>query len=207
VNLDQRDRDQLCSLVLSLGPEAPTLCEGWTTLDLAAHLAVREREPLAGPGILIERFAGFTERRQEAKAENGLEAVVAELRRPPLFPWRVPKLRTLVNLNEYVIHHEDVRRANGLGPRTDRPDLDEAVWKLVQGAGKLAARRIDGAGLDVATPDGTRATLKKGDPTVTITGGPVELALYLAGRKTAAQVELDGPPAAVAAVEQARFGI
>ena len=207
MNLDQRERDELCDLVLSLGPEAPTLCEGWTTLDLAAHLAVREREPLAGPGILIERFAGFTERRQEARAANGLEAVVAELRQPPLFPWRVPKLRTLLNLNEYVIHHEDVRRANGLGPRTDRPDLDEAVWNLVQGAGKLAARRIDGGGLDVATPDGQRATLKKGEPTVTLTGRPVELALYLAGRKAAAQVELGGPPAAVAAVEQARFGI
>jgi uncharacterized protein (TIGR03085 family) len=207
VTLDQRERDELCDLMLSLGPEAPTLCEGWTTLDLAAHLAVREREPLAGPGILIERFAGFTERRQEARAAKGLDAVVAELRTPPPFPWRVPKLRTLLNLNEYVIHHEDVRRANGMGARTDRPDLEDAVWNLVQGAGKLAARRIEGAGLAIATPDGRQATLKKGEPVATLTGRPIDLALYLAGRTSAAEVSLDGPAEAVATVRSARFGL
>jgi hypothetical protein len=29
---------------------------------------------------------------------------------------------------EYFIHHEDARRANGMGPRMDRPDLDELSW-------------------------------------------------------------------------------
>jgi hypothetical protein len=29
-----------------------------------------------------------------------------------------------VNLNEYFVHHEDVRRANGLGPRVDGPRVD-----------------------------------------------------------------------------------
>ena len=43
-------------------------------------------------------------------------------------PLRRARLRTLVNLNEYVVHHEDVRRANGREPRTDRPDLQDAVW-------------------------------------------------------------------------------
>lgn len=207
MTLDQRERDELCDLFLELGPDAPTLCEGWSTLDLAAHLVIREREPLASPGILIERFAGLTARRQDAQAAKGMAACVERLRTPPLVPWRVPKLRSLLNLNEYVIHHEDVRRANGRAPRTDRPDLDEAVWKLVKASARLAARRVDGAGLDLATTTGERATVKRGDPVATLTGGPVDLALYLAGRKGAAQVSLDGPPAAVAAVEAARFGL
>jgi hypothetical protein len=43
--LDAVEREQLCDLFLELGPEAPTLCEGWATLDLAAHLVMREHDP------------------------------------------------------------------------------------------------------------------------------------------------------------------
>ena len=35
----QRERQQLADLMASVGPDAPTLCEGWTVRDLAAHLA------------------------------------------------------------------------------------------------------------------------------------------------------------------------
>ena len=49
----------------------------------------------------------------------------------PLVPWRVPVLRPLLNFNEWFVHHEDVRRPDGEGPRTDRPDLDEALWANV----------------------------------------------------------------------------
>jgi hypothetical protein len=38
VPIDERERQTLCDLLADLGPDAPTLCEGWTTLDLAAHL-------------------------------------------------------------------------------------------------------------------------------------------------------------------------
>ena len=51
--LDAVERDELCDLFVARGPDAPTLCEGWTTADLAAHLVVRERNPLAGPGIVF----------------------------------------------------------------------------------------------------------------------------------------------------------
>ena len=40
--IDVRERLELCDLLLELGPDAPTLCEGWTTADLAAHLVLRE---------------------------------------------------------------------------------------------------------------------------------------------------------------------
>ncbi len=46
LDIDQRERAELCDLFDELGPDAPTLCGDWTTADLAAHLVVRERNPL-----------------------------------------------------------------------------------------------------------------------------------------------------------------
>src|SRR5262245_9679824 len=42
----RRERAALCDLLDRVGPDRPTLCEGWTTNDLAAHLWVRESDPL-----------------------------------------------------------------------------------------------------------------------------------------------------------------
>lgn len=39
----QRERSALVETFHQVGPDAPTLCERWTTRDLAAHLVVRER--------------------------------------------------------------------------------------------------------------------------------------------------------------------
>jgi hypothetical protein len=47
---DAVERAQLADLLGELGPGAPTLLAPWTTRDLAAHLVLRERNPLAGPG-------------------------------------------------------------------------------------------------------------------------------------------------------------
>ena len=35
----------MCTLLKDLGPNQPTLCEGWRTADLAAHLVLREHRP------------------------------------------------------------------------------------------------------------------------------------------------------------------
>ena len=59
----------------------------------------------------------------------------------------------------------------------------------------------------LARPDGERARARKGEPVVTATGAPVDLALFLGGRTGAAQVELSGPADAVAAVRSASFGV
>ena len=44
---DAAERAQLSDLLDELGPEAPTLLAPWTTRDMAAHLVLRERDPLA----------------------------------------------------------------------------------------------------------------------------------------------------------------
>src|ERR1700742_677505 len=99
--IDERERRELCGLMSELGPDAPTLCEGWTTLDLTAHLVLREH------------FKRWRDERLAQEKAKGLPPLLDRLRRgAPLFPWRVPYVRTLMNGTEYFIHLEDVRRAN-----------------------------------------------------------------------------------------------
>ncbi len=56
------EREALTELMSTLGPDAPTLNEGWTTRDLAAHLVVRERRPDAAAGIVVPPLGGYAER-------------------------------------------------------------------------------------------------------------------------------------------------
>jgi uncharacterized protein (TIGR03085 family) len=211
--LDARERRELCDLFGDLGPDAPTCCEGWTTLDLAAHLVVRERKPLAAPGILLGgRFQALLDRATAKVVAQGYDAVVEKVRNgPPIGPFAVPGLRTLINLNEYVVHHEDVRRANGMGPRTDRADLQDALWGLLRRGAALQLRSVrKQLTVRLARPAGQQAgddvSVGSG-PEVTVTGDPVELVLYLMGRKAVAQVDLAGDPAAVAVLQAASLGI
>ena len=45
MSLASRERAALSDDLLRIGPDRPTLCEGWKTRDLLAHLLVRERQP------------------------------------------------------------------------------------------------------------------------------------------------------------------
>jgi uncharacterized protein (TIGR03085 family) len=207
--LDARERRELCDLFGDLGPSAPTLCEGWATLDLATHLVVRERRPQAGPGLFLGGpFARALERATAKVKAKGYDAVVELVRNgPPLGPFAVPGLRSLINLNEYAVHFEDVRRANGLGPRTDRPDLQDALWGILRRGARLQLRKVrTQIATTVARPGGESVTVGQG-PAVTLTGDPVDLALYLSGRKDAAQVDLTGSPEAVAILRETSLGI
>ena len=207
---DAAERAQLSDLLHELGPGAPTLLTPWTTRDIAAHLVLREHDPLAGPGLVLpgawSRFAG---RRQKALARRDFAWLTATFRTgPPPGFFRIGWVRRLASLNEFFVHHEDVRRANGLGPRTNEPAMDEALWLNVRRGRRLLARRLRGAGLELhwaGTAETVRA--RRGEPTARIAGPPGELLLYLFGRQQAAQVEVSGPDAAVEAVRRTRFGM
>ena len=47
------ERARLADLLLEKGPDAPTLCGGWSTRDLAAHLWLRESRPDAFAALFI----------------------------------------------------------------------------------------------------------------------------------------------------------
>lgn len=206
--LDARERAQLCLRFDEFGPDAPTLCAGWTTFDLAAHLVVRERNPVAAPGILVERLSGLAERGMEREKRRGYQAVVERVRGgPPIGPFAVPWLREQINLVEYTVHHEDVRRANELPRRTDIGDLQDALWRKVGPLARFAIRGLPkGAGLTlVRAGTGDVAHARRGDErTATVTGEPIELLLWAYGRRDHADVEVSG---ATEVLDGARFGI
>jgi uncharacterized protein (TIGR03085 family) len=207
---DAAERAQLSDLLGELGPEAPTLLAPWTTRDIAAHLVLRERDYLAGPGLVLPgAWARLAEQRRRALALRDFTWLIAALRAgPPPGFFRIGWVRRLPNLNEFFVHHEDVRRANGRGPRTNEQAMDQALWRNVSRAPWFLARRLHGAGLELQWA-GTAQTVRarRGEPVARIAGPPGELLLYLFGRQSAAHVEVSGPAAAVEAVRRTRFGM
>lgn len=206
------ERVALCDLFEQVGPDQPTLCDGWTTYDLAVHLYVREADLLAGPGIMIPSLADTTERRMaQAKAKFSFAEVVGKVRNgPPTFSiYSFPGLGHNLNTTEYFIHHEDVRRAaEGFTVRELPAEQQQGLWRAVKVGGKTMTRKAP-TGLVLRLPDGTESVARK--PTeqgsVTVTGEPAELMLFCFGRQAVAQVELDGDSTAVERLRSTSFGI
>ena len=194
------ERYALCDLLDELGPDAPTLCMGWTTRDLATHLYVRDRDPKAWAGISLSRLQPLAEKAMSQQADRPYEQIVAAVRAgaPKWSPMGVPGAKDLVNLLEFVIHHEDVRRAQqGWGPRAVPATLADSVWRAIKLGSRATLRRApDGLVLRRAGTDSS-VVAKKGALTVTVVGDPVELALFTSGRQRAARVDLSGDDAAV----------
>ncbi|MBO0863902.1 MAG: TIGR03085 family protein [Mycobacterium sp.] len=211
IPLDGKERLELCDLLDELGPSAPTLIEAWTAHDLAAHLVLRERDLVAGPCLVLPGpFQRFAERRQARSAQNNdFSWLVARIRSgPPIGFFRIGWVRALANLNEFFVHHEDVRRANGQGPRRLTPAMDAALWRNVRRGSRYLGRRLHACGLDIRWAEtDQRVTVRSGEPMARLSGPPGELLLYLFGRQRAAQAELSGPPEAVAAVCRTHFGM
>ena len=125
---DAVERAQLSDLLAELGPAAPTLLTPWTTHDLAAHLVLREHDPFAGPGLVLPgAWSRLAERRRKALVQRDFADLVATIRAGPPGCFRIDWVRRLSNLNEFLVHHEDVRRANGRGPRSNESALEEAL--------------------------------------------------------------------------------
>ena len=202
----QRERAALVATMRSVGPDAPTLCEGWTTRDLAAHLVVRERRLDAAPGILVPRLAVYTAKVQNQVARStGWPELLDKIASgpPTLSPFKL--LDPLVNLNEMFIHHEDVRRAQpGWEPRVLDPDTAKTLGRSLGFMARTTMAKLP-ARVALRTPDGkTLATVGSGQA-VTVTGPPEELLLFSVGRE--ARVDFNGPDAAVDAVRAARRGL
>ena len=208
--LARRERLALCDTFEDVGPDAPTLCMPWTTRDLAAHLVVREGRPDVASGIWVPFLKERTEREQAKVAAQPWPDLVEAVRSgPPIWhPANLGIVDNAVNLAEMVIHHEDVLRGDGApGPRrTVSPELDAAIWALLSRMGRLLFRRVPSA-VELHAPRRNALTVSGGDETVIVTGEPLELLLTAYGRRNVAEVEVSGPPEAVAAFDTARLGL
>ena len=189
VNFADEQRAELASLLDRVGPHAPTLAGEWTTHDLAAHLWVRENDPLSLPGIAVGAFSRITaDRMSRARQRYSYAELVRRFRRPRIWT----KAMGAANGAEFFLHHVDVVRADpALDWTPPGPSGQDALWRLVTLV-SLRLRR-SGVGIVIERDDtGAAHRVRPGSETVTILGRPSELLIYLSGRGHVAQVEFLG---------------
>jgi len=209
MNLARTERAALADLFVTLGTDQPTLCEGWDTQDLLIHLLVRENNPAGAAGQHVSLLHGATERAEADYAKRPWPELIEKYRSgPPGWnPTGWGKLDDLSNGGEMFIHHEDARRGQvGWEPRQFDADTTAALAKMVgSGMSKLALRKLP-VGVVAVMPGSEPVSLKSGEPTVTVTGEPGEILLWLAGRD-ACKVEFDGDAGAIGTVTSLKRGL
>ena len=180
------ERRRLAETFLEVGPGAPTLCEGWTALDLAVHLWVRENRLDAAAGMFIPFLEDRLKEGSEEVASRGFETVVKQWSKGPRFPMPVG-----VNTAEHFIHHEDVLRAQ---PGWDGSrELNESEEKELYGSLKVMSKGLlhDKKMPVVVEPTGfprfvavdKHGVAEKGDDVLRVSGPVGELFMWAFGRK------------------------
>ncbi|HKS51559.1 MAG TPA: TIGR03085 family metal-binding protein [Pseudonocardiaceae bacterium] len=206
--LARRERRELCDLMDQLGPDAATLCEGWTTRHLAAHLVLRDGRLDAVPGIVLPMLAGHTARVQQSIMRRPWPQLVAQIRSGP--PWwsplRLPGVGDRANTMEFFVHHEDVRRAQPeWRPRMADEGRAQVLWALLGKAAGLLYRRSP-VGVVLRTPQGWQRTARRADHSVVLVGSPEELVLHAFGRDRVV-VAVEGDEVDVAGLQSSQRGL
>ncbi|GAA2492255.1 TIGR03085 family metal-binding protein [Streptomyces gobitricini] len=195
----KRERLLLADLLEAAGPDALTLCEGWKTRDLAAHVVVRERRPDAAAGILLGPLRGRLEQVQAEYASKPYEELIQLIRTGPprMSPYAIKQVDEGANTVEFYVHAEDVRRAQAeWTARELDPVFAEALWTRLEKAARVLCRKAP-VGLVLRRPNGQTTVAHRGTPVVTVTGEPGELTMFVFGRQDAANVEVEGDKDAV----------
>lgn len=199
---------------------AATLCEGWDVQTLVAHLVTRETEPLPyGAAMITGGKIGPHPKELLRKARaRGPSSLVRALQAGPPWFYRLPGPAALVNFIENWVHNEDLRRGALQQPRTTAQEAQQALWSALHIIGRLMLRSIKVAGtVALVQPTGKAMAFRvgtvfptKADPataTAYIRGDPGEIVLFLFGRKSAAQVSLDGDQRLVDALRNEQMSI
>ncbi len=204
----RQERRELAYLLLASGPDVPTLCAGWTTRDLAAHLVVRERRPDASAGQMIPPLAGHGEHVRRQMAARPYEEIIRDLRTPPWWsPVANPLTDEMFNGLEFFIHHEDVRRGGeGWAPRDLSPDHEKSIWSTVKFTARLGLRKLH-IPVTVRAPGHGEVTVGGDSAPTVIVGAPGELAMFVSGRQRAARVDIEGTADTAERLRTARIGM
>ncbi|HEU5043477.1 MAG TPA: TIGR03085 family metal-binding protein [Nocardioidaceae bacterium] len=191
------ERRSLAADFRAADPNAPTLCAGWTTRHLCAHLVQREHAMLRnvwdqamtkapGEEPFLRRLV------DDAGTPDGYTALVDRFEAGPSRRSLMSRFDEAVNLVEYVVHHEDLRRGSGPVPPRDLPAAELAeIWRRARLILKRAYRKAP-VGVELAPDGGRVAPVKSGPSVVTVAGSPLELILHAFGRRGAADVRVDG---------------
>jgi uncharacterized protein (TIGR03085 family) len=193
------EHEAMADTLTRVGAGAPTLIDGWTTTELAAHLASLD----AGGGLVL--FLGrqlitriyprpttgsrkLAARALERAKAKGYDWCVAQVRTPRRLPMRLGGAP--VAMFEVYVHHQDVLRADpALEPRPAPEELASCLpWLLA-----FHSKRLDDIELIIETDSGE---LRAGTGTpVAVRGEVGEVVLWLAGRESHGDVEVDADPA------------
>lgn len=194
----ETERATLAQLLLELGPDAPTLCEGWTARDLAVHLFIREHRPLAAAGIFLPAFAEKLAREEQVQRERPFEELVADWAKGP----KLKALDPVMNTAENFVHLEDLRRGPllGLGPFGAQGEPRQGIAprgfserqerELLKVLGGIAKRTLKSELPVVLEPQGfprmvlcdRRGVARDGQAVVSVRGRVGEILLWVFGR-------------------------
>lgn len=210
VNWARVERRGLVEAMRREGPEAPTLCTGWTTRDLAVHLLLRERRPDAAAGMFLPPLGAWTGRVTRGYIARDYDELLDDVEAGP--PWYSPFALAdkYVNLAEMFVHHEDVLRggADPTGPWMPRqlaPELSTALELPLKMMGRVTMGKSP-ARVQLCAPDGRELlSVGSGEP-VTVSGAVGELVLFAFGRAPV-DVTFRGDPAVVALLQTARRSV
>lgn len=212
------ERAELCDLFDLVGPDAPTLCDGWRAHDLAVHLWIRETDPVGVSGMLAKPLSGLLERRMaDTKQRWEFPELVNKIRNGParFSVFSFPGVDEPANTTEFFVHHEDVRRSGDhpQGARSLGDEVEEWMWRRLKLLGRAFFRRAQvgvvlerlGSSDAAGEPDTIRAV--SGASIVTLVGQPSELMFFAHGRTATAEVKLVGEPEAIDLLHAADLGV
>lgn len=122
------ERQALVRALREKGPTADTLCEGWTTHDLAVHVAARDARPhlVFGQELpvvgakALEQYHQFEQMSFEQLLDRIADGV------PSWHPARTRAVDDAVNTVEFFVHTEDVLRADEPTANPGPGSADEA---------------------------------------------------------------------------------
>ena len=194
----RRERNAICQTLRQLGPGQPTLCQGWSTKDLLVHLIVRENRPDAAVGLFIPFLSSYTDSISKKYTEKSFEDLISIFENGPKSPspFALPKVDELANTFEFLVHHEDILRAqNEYQPRKFTEEDAKFIWSRFTKSAVFFMRKVK-VGVVAKTDQGTY-TLKRGNDVVTISGNIIDLVMFAFGRQNKTEIVFEGNPLAV----------
>lgn len=199
-NFAKTERLALAAELRTTGPDAPTLCEGWDTRELAHHIIIRDRYPLSLPGNAFPQFADRlpwlgerAKKTSEQLAQRDWSEIVGMVASGPgmLSPMSLDAIDHLANTAEFFIHHEDVRRAaRGWAPRNMPHEFEQQCWRMLGTILRPSGKHANESTEYVADGFGSvRVGPRTGEVKV-IAGKPSEILMYVFGREEHAHVDI-----------------
>ncbi|MFZ0248689.1 MAG: maleylpyruvate isomerase family mycothiol-dependent enzyme [Acidimicrobiales bacterium] len=194
----------LADLLAAAGPamwDAPSLCEGWRTREVVAHVTMPARYD--GPAFMDELAAAggdFTRLSNAVAARDGalpMAALLADLRSPVLHEWQPPGGGHDGALVHCVIHALDIVEAVPLDRRVPAARIG-AVLEIVTAAGPDGTATLFGLDLGDVVLQADDLDWSSGTGAAPVVTGPAQaLAVLACGRRL--------PPGRVHGEAAARF--